>query len=290
MIKSIILHGVILILTLSACASLDVAELKKPTDQIFYPLELKPSKETNNLRIDVWRKKIDQGSTDAAGAYVTNEQNMPYHPVGFDLGNCLFYDLYGNLSIRIDHLLRVPDLQRFKIQEVHHGIEPRVKIYAFINDTLKVKPFLGEKTKYQYHFTQNGERATYVKGDAICYTIDQTDSTLFYQKNKRKKAELKLGQGQNYSINTQDKPESFACNDRSIVLSTKYRLDYHGSIITFSRTFPKRSIVLVTMQKTEDGFFVYDAHFKGYQIKILPEAIHKIQGKGIKDEYALISN
>ncbi|MBK6480235.1 MAG: hypothetical protein KA109_06955 [Saprospiraceae bacterium] len=214
---------------------------------------------------------------------------MLYHPIGLDLGNSLFYDLYGNLSIRIDRLLKVPDIHSFKIQEVCHGIENRVKTYAFTSDTLKVKPFLAEKIKYKYHLTKNGETVTYLQGDDICYTINQTDSTLFYQKNKRKKAELKLGQGRVYSINTRDDPETFAHNDRSIVLSSKYRFDYHENLITFSRTYSKRSVVLVILQKTEDGFLVYDAHFKGYQIKLLPEVIQKIQGKTIKDEYALIS-
>ena len=214
---------------------------------------------------------------------------MLYHPIGLDLGNSLFYDLYGNLSIRIDRLLNVPDIHSFKIQEVYHGIENRVKTYAFTSDTLKVKPFLAEKIKYKYHLTKNGETVTYLQGDDICYTINQTDSTLFYQKNKRKKAELKLGQGRVYSINTRDDPETFAHNDRSIVLSSKYRFDYHENLITFSRTYSKRSVVLVILQKTEDGFLVYDAHFKGYQIKLLPEVIQKIQGKTIKDEYALIS-
>ena len=130
----------------------------------------------------------------------------------------------------------------FKIQEVYHGIENRVKTYAFTSDTLKVKPFLAEKIKYKYHLTKNGETVTYLQGDDKCYTINQTDSILFYQKNKRKKAELKLGQGQVYSINTRDDPETFAHNDRSIVLSSKYRFDYHENLITFSRTYSKRSV------------------------------------------------
>ena len=81
-----------------------VAALKKLTDQTFETLALRPTNQTNNPRIDVWRKKIDQGSTDAAGSYVSDDQNMLYHPIGLDLGNSLFYDLYGNLSIRIDRL------------------------------------------------------------------------------------------------------------------------------------------------------------------------------------------
>ena len=66
-------------------------------------MELSPGQEHNELRIDVVRQ-VRETYVDGSTTYY---EDVPYHPLGLDLGNSLFYDMHENLSFRLDYLLDI---------------------------------------------------------------------------------------------------------------------------------------------------------------------------------------
>ena len=69
----------------------------------FHNMELSPGQEHNELRIDVIRQ-VTETYVDGTTTYY---EDVPYHSVGLDLSNGLFYDMNGNLSFRLDYLSSV---------------------------------------------------------------------------------------------------------------------------------------------------------------------------------------
>lgn len=94
---------VLLGLLLAGCV-LPVAFQQDELDQLthtFEPLQLVPAYETLDWRYDIIRQETCE--TNSEGDSYT--ENVPYHPLGFDLGNGLFIDVSDNLALRIDQLL-----------------------------------------------------------------------------------------------------------------------------------------------------------------------------------------
>ena len=84
-------------------------------------LELQLSYELQHLRIDIIRQQ-DQSMVDDVPSYT----DRPYHPVGFDLGFGLFFDLNRNLSLRIDQLMELSSSPQYKIQQWKSPAAPKV--------------------------------------------------------------------------------------------------------------------------------------------------------------------
>jgi hypothetical protein len=114
--QSVALYFVIQIFCVS-CATLNVDEIRNLHKTAFDPLELKPGYETNNLRIDLIRKTFTENVSDS----VTETKDTPYHPLGFDIGNGLFYDINENLCLRLDFLLGYSSDKNFEIHEAYKG-------------------------------------------------------------------------------------------------------------------------------------------------------------------------
>ena len=80
----------------------------------FDEFQLKPGFEANELRIDIIQNYRQ--------AYYTLDtymlEVMPCHPMAFDLGNRLFYDLHGNLSVRVHHMIGISSDSAFVIRAI----------------------------------------------------------------------------------------------------------------------------------------------------------------------------
>ncbi len=131
------------------CAKLDIHDIHHSKSVSFDGMLLKPDHEPNDLRIDVVRQKTTSNSTDAEGHTTISESNVDYHPMGFDLSNGLFYDLHGNLSLRIDKLLNVKEGSAFEIRNSSgRKMNRPYRLYSFERDTFRQKSSRNNKAKY----------------------------------------------------------------------------------------------------------------------------------------------
>ena len=120
--RSNILVVILLVVFCSACSTLNITEIKNLEKKDFDSMKLKPEIEPNDLRIDIIRQTHDNRVNDST----TETAYTPYHPLGFDLGNGLFYDLCGNLSLRIDYLLNYSWEHDFVIERIDNPVKNKL--------------------------------------------------------------------------------------------------------------------------------------------------------------------
>ena len=91
-------------LLLSACATLDRNLLDDAHREMLHPAALSMDYDVYFLRIDLIRNTTTV--SDPTGANTSQTAEVPYHYLGFDLGNGLFYDANQNLCLDI---MRLPE-------------------------------------------------------------------------------------------------------------------------------------------------------------------------------------
>lgn len=104
----------------------DSENLSKKKTSTFQQLELNVAYELEELRVDLIRQ--EETTSDGDGNSTT--EDVDYHPLGFDLGNGLFYDLNGNLALRLKHLFDLDGQEEFSLKRIERvqqnkGIELR---------------------------------------------------------------------------------------------------------------------------------------------------------------------
>lgn len=87
----------LLLLIICGCTTLNKTIIENTDRSIFQPLVLIPDYDICNIRIDLIRQTNKEQVNDSA----TEAEKIPYHPVGFYLGNGLFLDLNDNLSLLV---------------------------------------------------------------------------------------------------------------------------------------------------------------------------------------------
>ena len=133
-IKTKIVKKIFIILLVYGCSiPFDITEINNIPKTKFDPVYVKYNYEIIDLRIDI----IRQTETEHVNDSTTETVDVPYHKLGFDLGNCLFFDLNENLSLRIDKLLNFNSEGNFTLGRSYK--KKRRKIFENNNDTFCIK-------------------------------------------------------------------------------------------------------------------------------------------------------
>jgi hypothetical protein len=149
---------VIFILICSACSTLIITEIQSLNKHDFDSLILKPGIEPNELRIDVIRQTYEQNVTDST----KETKDSPYNPLGFDLGNGLFYDLNGNLSFKINYLLNYSSDSDFEVEIINRPSKNKGIIkYSFCNDSLRISYPPKDKIYNKFNRTRQGDSISF---------------------------------------------------------------------------------------------------------------------------------
>ncbi len=104
----------LLLLVLSGCGIWEPLDVNLAKARTINPLKLEPSTELLFLRQDIIRQTYEECVDDST----TETKKVDYHPMGFDLGNGLFYDFNKNLSLRLDALLGLQGEADFTIKMI----------------------------------------------------------------------------------------------------------------------------------------------------------------------------
>ena len=94
---------------LSTCATLNKSTINSLHREKLIGPFLQPDFELYDLRIDLIRNTTTEEVNDST----ETEKEMPYHRLGFNLGNGLYYDLNENLCLRLTDLFNIDDLSDF---------------------------------------------------------------------------------------------------------------------------------------------------------------------------------
>jgi len=274
---------------LSACATLNISEIKNLETRKFDTLALNPDWETNDLRIDIIRQTFREEVNDST----KRTKDRPYHPLGFNLGNGLFYDLNKNLSLRLDYILDFSPDQNF---EIHSTIRPekssRVTSYKFINDSLFVQYQPRPNNKYRFHRISYGDSIAVMYKRRLSYAVVETDSSLKYNGKKRTWDIINKVDDNNYYLNKKKWKDNYKIKDNDIFLENDFviSLTNNGSRIEIKNQRKKRKDrVLFTIEKDYKKLFIYNENYAGLLIEKKGNSILIYRNNTLLQKYELKS-
>ena len=257
---------VVFLFLFSSCASLNIKEIENLKKVEFDPLILNPEDETNNLRVDVIRQTYTDIITDTLGEI----KNTPYSPIGFNLGNGLFYDLNGNICLRVDYLLGISPYENFEIRKTNRPNKNKgISIYKFNNDSLIVSNIAQKKARLKYYQIRNQESIDYMYKNKLRFSIYKSDTSFVLSGRRRIRDEIYKIDNSSFYVNKKRKHNTYKLLGDEILLGKRYLITLieNKRTICIMRTGWKREKILYKVEKSDDALFVYNKNYSGLKVQ-----------------------
>lgn len=278
-----------MIILISSCATLNISEIKNLDNTKFNSLALIPDWEANELRIDLIRQTYEEDVTDST----QETKETPYHPIGFNLGNGLFYDLNENLCLRLDYIMGFSKDNDFEIQKITRPEKNKsYTIYSFINDTLTVQYPPRKKIHYRYHMINHLDSIAFMYNKRLKYAVIEKDSSLIYTGKKRKWDVISKIDSNNFYLNKKKWRQDYKIKGNDIFIENDYiiSLTNNGSRIEIKSPLKKRKDrILYTIEKNSDKIFIYNKNYSGLVIENEGNNIAIYRNKTLLRKYELKS-
>lgn len=252
------------LLTLFAfgCATpFSLTEINNVQKVEFEPLHIQNDLELYDLRIDIIRQTYDESTSDTT----SETRNTPYHVVGFNLGNGLFYDLNGNLSLRIDKLLGINPEGNFKLEKAYADQAYRNVIYSSMNDTFSTESPRRNRIDNKLIVSRFEDSISVSKSSRYRYSVNKDDSTMVYLIKNRVIDKIHKKNENHYYQNHKWRVEEFVMTGNEIVLSQKYKifLDDNKRVIKILRIGKRSDTLLYEIIKDKDMLMFYNTSYLG---------------------------
>lgn len=257
------------IIVFSSCKSLNVRAIKSMKKVNFQEMQLSPGFEPNELRIDVVRQITETYVDETTIIY----DAVPYHPLGFDLGNGLFYDMNGNLSFRLDQLLEFNPEKPFELsRNVRPENENNLMLHTFNNESLSIARLPRGKSRIAYHKKYHENSTAFLKKDRFRYSIFKTDSSLSYTFRNNKPLQIIKADEDNYYTFRRKRLREFSNSDQHLILGKVFSIRLSEDKKTITINSPSRDRnhkkPRITIQKNKQSIYVYSKRYKGTKLEL----------------------
>jgi len=285
--NSNILIAILLVVFCSACSTLNINEIKNLEKRGFDSLKLKHEIEPNDLRIDIIRQTHDNRVNDST----TVTEYTPYHPLGFDLGNGLFYDLYGNLSLRIEFLLNYSRAHDFVIERIDNPEKNKwITKYSFHNDSLMIAYPPKGRIHFKYHSTQLGDSLAVMNKKRLEYAIVKRDSSVVYRGKNRIWNTIFQCDHDIYYLDRKRENNKYQMIGDEIHLGKIYVIveSKDGKTIEVKSHGRKHDTPLLTIIKGDKELFIYNCKYIGQKLEFKDNNFLVYQNNRLVTKYLLI--
>lgn len=226
-----------------ACATLDPQQIPQENErQPLDSLELRAGIEPYFRRVDIIRQQDCTTTTtvNADGTTSTSTQcnDRPYYPLGLFMGNGLFLDAVGNLSIDLVTLVGLSNQKSFTISQTYEGFfSDSTHTMVRDGDRLTVTvPGLFSDSTIEYQFTRNGMKlddgSEFVKDANGVRRVGIEKFTLFGLDLTGDPPEVKRKSEHSYEVGSFFVKRN---TDGSITIGEDFTIDNQGKQITMER-------------------------------------------------------
>jgi hypothetical protein len=269
-----------------ACATLDPSEIRTLDRVTFDAPLLAPRAEPTELRVDIVRQQTQNFLLEG----VITFQDVPYHPLGFDIGNGLFYDLNGNLSLRVGYLLGLENEPDFTIRKEDAFREERgVEYYTFRQDSL-LKSY-GHKKRVTPIFVRGGspDSVSFEGMFRSDFAIVQRDSSVVYRGKRRAKDILNQQPDGSYTLENWLTSREFQKQGNKVTLGKNFTIELtnQNRTLLISRPVFGSRDTLFTMERGDDKILIYNYRGAGKMIQLGKEEFALYQNRTLLDRYAV---
>ncbi|MCB0632143.1 MAG: hypothetical protein R2824_14105 [Saprospiraceae bacterium] len=255
-----------LLLFCFACQTSKPLRLSGVNMEKLEPLVLEPGYDPYALRIDVLRQK-ESGYDPVLEQY--DEEDAPYHPVGFDLGNGLFFDLNYNLSFKVNQLPGITDPNTFKVRVINNLLTDRGTTY-----TIEPEQYCVEKRGKQncYNTPREGDKLMIFGKRKLNYAIEEGQDQLTYiprENRPRLDVEILPNGEDHYYTDGKGNSRHFFKKDNEINLVGRYLIKEvsDGKRLEIYKIWKRVNKVLFAIEKSDNTFYIYNRHRKGKKIE-----------------------
>lgn len=254
----------------TGCATLNKTAINNGERSSFSSLILIPSYDIYDIRIDLIRQTNEEQVDDES---CPQTDNVPYHPVGFYLGNGLFIDLNDNLSLLVPKLFNINNRENFTIEKKNPQNLPGSKTIYIKTDNLFQTKNGGIITTSDKDWIEYQDSIVRVKkGFLSSYKIIEKDESLIYYCGLDKITLQPNNQG--YFYKTFLSRREYYQLDNEIHIGNRYIIRNHGDMIEilsiglFNTEFLQYRII-----KSANQLYVYDRNYRGLEITVTEKQI-----------------
>ena len=243
--------------------TLEISEINGLNNVKFEPLFIQPDLELYDFRIDIIRQTIEKQVNDST----TETKEIPYHKLGFNLGNGLFYDLNDNLSLRIDYLLNLDTKGDFKIEKSFTKKRWN-KIYSSHDGVFRIEYTNKKKSYTRFEIKILNDSLSMYYKNKYRYSIKKDDSTLVYMNSKRIIDKVQKKEENYYYQKFKKRVDEYKYIDRDIILDNKYKINLNqsGDILEIRRIGKKNDYPRYKIIRNEEKIFIFNDKYFGKKI------------------------
>jgi len=244
------------------CTTLNKTLIESANRNQLQPLVLIPEYDVYDVRIDIIRQTKEEEVNDST----TETKKVPYHNIGFYLGNGLFVDLNDNISLLVPKLFNINGNENFTIQQLYYNyLIKSYETYKKTDHTFSVYYNGFIKTNTEIEIENRDSVVLFSEGLFSKYKILKSDSSLTYQSGWNKISILKSEDG--YFYNTLFGKEEYKQINNEIYINKRYIIRSKGDMIEiFSRGLFTDEILKYRIIKTGNLIYVYTPYYTGLEI------------------------
>ncbi len=256
------------LLLLSSCAAWESMDINLAKAKRVNPLMLEASTELLFLRQDIIRQTYEDCVNDST----TETRKVDYHPMGFDLGNGLFYDFNRNLSLRLDYFLGIQHLEQFKIKSTSNliwGGDISFKSRDSTDICNEWTNIFGNQRQRCLTVKSHSDTIQVFEGDRLCYSIYQNEEQAAYL-NRRGRVLKQLEKKEDglYVEKFRHRNNTFKLAADGVHLDNGYIISLNGKeqLIEIWRRSWGRKHLLKRVMFSEDEIIIFNRNHFGSRI------------------------
>ncbi len=280
-----IIIPIVLAVILSSCATLNKSEIMQAGPVEPDKVQLKPHLDIYGERIDIVRKTVDrEGGESGSG------EDMPYHDAGFYLGNGLFYDLNGNLSILPFDLMQLTNQTSFTVRKINHK-KPFNREIVFSRDlaSFSVKVEKGIGFSSYVSVIQDDSVTELSKGKLGTKALILKRNGSYKYKQVLAGEDIKKTKN-GYTIKSLLNTENYVKNYNEIYLNDDLVVKKQGKTISIYKRTWGSSTLLMEMKFAKNTFFIYNDKFRGLKFEKKENVLKVSENQKLIHTYSLINS
>lgn len=248
-----------------ACSTpLNLVDINNLNKLEFGPLFISSECELFDLRIDIIRQTYKHQVNDST----SETRKVPYHKLGFNLGNGLFYDLNDNLSFRIDYLLNIDTNSDFVIEKTY-ARKNRKRIISYTDGNYRIQGPKQNRNYTKLKIDSFEDSLSIFNGNRFRYAITKNDTSLAYSNKKKILDKIRKKEDNYYCQIRGKRVDEYRYENNEIVLDNKYKvlLNPDRKIVEIKRMRKDTNIPLYKIIRDANTIFIYNR--KNYGKKIV---------------------
>ncbi len=271
-----------LLLVCAACASLNKAVVSDPERREgLQELQLSAGYDVYQLRVDL----IREVTTDYVGNNNYQSSPVPYHYLGVHLGNGLFYDANRNLTLNLDQLPALKDLNNFTIIKKERGAWRLPEIYkkqaqSFFKEKeglfkSRLEARLGDSTIVVDEGFLSSKKTIQINVKSLQYTGGLAATTLEEHPDYILLKEFL-------------RKETYRQKDNKIYLDKDYVIEDKGNVveITHTKWLGRQTYYFI---KVANSYYFFNQQYRGVKITIRDREV-VVEDNGREQAIFLVDN